>query len=271
MSNLTYWPCILIVDDDRACTDFLRERFHRHTSVGVVVANTLKEGRKLLDDENIRIDAMVADLFFDDGTDDAAFQLFDGVDLVDYGISKRPKLTPYVMSFFCDKDDFRNKAKNKNIDLENWYPKLWQPGDHPDAIWSKVEQDLIKSRVAEDTDATLRGVRKLRLPHRTYLQEFPRGEAEYVLVEPIEVLCRCEKVAEGGEEAITYYAAAWRLGLIQEGQGVSVESALEDLGTVVADQVRAFRDIDRKKLGVYAADVLLRLDACVRPKVGTEL
>ena len=59
MKSLTpsYWPTVLIVDDEANVIDTCREGFHVLTSVGVVVARDLREARQIIDDKSICVSA----------------------------------------------------------------------------------------------------------------------------------------------------------------------------------------------------------------------
>lgn len=262
----TYWPCVLIVDDDEASCNYLTERFHDETSLGVITADTLRVGRDIVQNDDLAVDGIIADLHFERGTDDPEHEMYDGIDLLSYASERRPGIPQYIVSFFADKLDFRTKAKNCNLSPENWYPKGPVVGTQPEAPWSKIEHDLIQHRLATDKDVQamveiksgkLEGLvsdvlRNLKLPRRTYIQHLGRAGRNYKVVRPIEVVC---VLSEEG----TFRASAWRTGIISEGYGDTVCEALNDLRDIVLDQVLAFEQTDTAKLTGYAQLVYSQL------------
>jgi hypothetical protein len=151
MADEPYCPTVLIVDDDRAYTDYLRQKFHKETSVGVVVANTLKQGRQLLTEQGVHIDGIVADLYFGAGTDDPEHQLFFGTDLLSYSRQVRPAVRRYVSSFFAEREELKKRAAAAQVPEEHWFQKAWQmPGTGERAPWHEIERHLIKVRLESD-------------------------------------------------------------------------------------------------------------------------
>ena len=49
MTEHTFSPTVLIVDDDPAILDIARHEFYSHTSLGVVIIDNLNDARKLID------------------------------------------------------------------------------------------------------------------------------------------------------------------------------------------------------------------------------
>lgn len=257
-----YCPTVLIVDDDKGFTEYWRKMFHDETSVGVVVANSLDEGRRLVSEVNLPIDGIVADMFFDYGTDDPDYELFDGLDLLDYSQRERPDTRRYVLSFYAVDDHYRERAKQRGIGVERWFEKKWQPAPDSPLPWVEVELDLMKRRLAPvDPEATIEERTKhaqqlAPLPMRTYLQSLGPHEQRLRIVQPIEVICMKEKNG-------TVRATAQRLALLQEARGMSVEDALAELQTIIRDHVELFLEEPDETVVGYAKRVKENLNTFI--------
>ena len=265
----TYWPTVLVVDDDPAATDYWKERFHGYTSVGVVVANDLAQGRELIDNPDVEFDAILADIHFDYNRNDPNRNLRDGLDLLAYSQHKRPDVLRYTLSFFAEHDVHHRRADELQITVKQWIPKAYYRGDFPYAPWTQVERDLIvascgrvsdphrtgeKNTAADPELAWAEYARRLKIPVRTYLQSIG---ANYVIVKPIEVVCE-RHVGEGQDSAFVT-AEARRLGLLAHGEGKSVDEAMSDLSSIIYDQIEFFRATEPASIVGYAEFVRNRL------------
>ncbi len=238
----TFLPTVLLVDDDPAMNDYLRERFHDETSIGAVCARTLSQAKELIDTKQLSISAVVADVFFDEGKADPKHHLGDGLDLLQYCSEVRPDLPQYVFSVFSERDAERDKAKDLNLPIRFWFQKAWmRPGQGgASAPWASVERDLIEESIRKEdgslrqrllelkcsgeevtTTALSEAIRSLKIPRRTYLQSI--NDSNYNIIHPIEVLCTVE---DDG----TVRAHASRFALINDGFGTTVDEALSSLG-----------------------------------------
>jgi CheY-like chemotaxis protein len=261
----TYSPTVLVVEDDPACVRYLRRQFHDRTSVGVLVAKDIRSGRRL--GEDVGIDALVTDLFFDTGKDLPEEELFDGVDLAAALKVKKPDLPMYVLSFMADDNVYHDKAKAKGVSVKRWLPKSFLGqglADKPDSPWRIIEMDLMRARLGidpvaktqldenKDADMLVSLAARLRRPMRTYIQELP--DPGLRVTKPIEVICTLdEDLAK---------ATAPALGLLNEGFGESIEEALEELATEIQHH---YQELTQKGITTvdYAAELRKRLEAFV--------
>jgi hypothetical protein len=92
----------------------------------------------------------------------------------------------------------------------------------------------LKQRDIIVTDELSTVVSHLDVPMRTYLQNV--GDEDYNVVHPIEVFCRRECI----DSEHVFIASALRLGLLQDGCGSSIDSALGHLGELIVAQQRIF-------------------------------
>jgi len=268
----TFSPAVLIIDDDISITSYLRERFHKETSVGVLVANKLSEARTLLDSKSVEIDAVIADLHFETEYEDTEYGLLNGIDILRYAQQRRPEINQYVFSIWVERAREREEAKRFGLNIKSWMHKMfYDPKEKIRTPWGHVERDLIKERLQKDPEVkkrakglgldhpdALEGVseyaRALNLPVRTYIQELP--DKEYLLKEPIEVICVRDKSG-------VVSARASRIGLLTEGIGESVEEALKQLSITIMDQKESLDKEPEDFLLGYGKVLNERLDSYI--------
>lgn len=251
LSRPPYFPTVLLVDDDKACTDVWREKFQEDTSVGVVVANSLDEGRRLLEDQSIPIDGVVSDFRFEVGRGDPTGELLNGLDLLGFASRVRPRARRYVLSFYAERESFLREIKEKELQVARVFRKLYYFPEGELLPWHEVENDLLVERLPKDIDTkSATYFQNLKLPMRTYLQDLPGGDL--IVTKPIEILCVKE---DDGQVR----ASALSLGLISDGFGESVGEAIDHLGGLIGEQFRWFSEIDADKFIDYAARVRERL------------
>jgi len=249
----TYSPAVLIVDDDISITRYLRQKFHEQTSVGVLVANDLAEARGLVDDQDLGIDAIVADLNFEKAPPVADEDLVDGIDLLNYCRNHREGLKHYVLSFWSDAPGEHEKADSLQLPIERWMPKMFysDPAD-PMTPWAILETDLIESRAPGAADT----LRKLKTPLRTFLQHL--NSPGFEAIRPIEVIC----LQEAGGRFRSY---PLKIGILEKGEGETVGDSLDNLASIILDHYLSFEG-DGKRLRDYALEVKQQLEAHVRRK-----
>jgi len=263
MSYPSYAPSVLLIEDDLPAREYLTNRFYQETSLGVVVAKNLAEARNLIDSPDIQVDAILADLYFDLGTDDSSSNLHDGIDILSYGSLKRPSVLGYVNSYWADREEYVQKAARLKLPVRKWFHKQpLMPGDSS-APWAQVERDLIADRLRRESAVgpdqsslivVTEAIRRQLCPiRRTYLQDL-RHEGVLV-VKPIEVMTWCD------EDGI-YHASAPKLGLLTEAAADTVAETIEQLCQLIIEHTR---DLDDRvhKLEDYAAFVKSRLDKFV--------
>jgi CheY-like chemotaxis protein len=266
----TYSPAVLIVDDDSGVTKYLREQFHEQTSVGVLVANDLGEAKELIDNKELSIDAILADLFFEKAKMAPGLDLYDGIDILHYSKQRRNGVRKYVLSFWADRDKEHDKVEELQLDIVEWLHKMFYTNSSdPKTPWAILERDLIKIRFQEireqalnlgvdlpgDSEAATEFVRNLRPPRRTFIQSTDRDP--YVIKKPIEVICIWD---EDGQ----FRSHPRKIGLFQEGIGETVEESIADLASIIIDQyadfevergdrVRDYAQVVKDQLGAYVA------------------
>jgi hypothetical protein len=272
MPPQTHSPAVLVIDDDRAITGYIRKSFHNDTSIGVLVANDLPAARKLLDAKEIKIDAVLADIFFDKGTNDPDNNLLDGIDILRYSTEKRPNAEKYVISVWANREQERAKTTKERIDIKEWFHKMfYDPREPCKTPWAVIERNLIKKRLAEDAtlaervrhigaelpdslESVSEYARALRFPLRTYIQTVDSDS--YVVKKPIEVIC-----LEDSDGQIQAHALG--VGLLVGGHGETVEEAVEELAQFILDQAEALANEPAECLRGYAALVKDRLASYV--------
>jgi hypothetical protein len=243
----TYSPAVLIIDDDRGVTEYLREKFHEQTSVGVLVANDLNEAKQFIDDKEISFDAIIADIFFEKAKKAPNLDLNDGIDILNYGMQKRNGLKKYVLSFWADREREHERVKELKLDVAYWLKKMvFSKDSDPTSPWAVVERDLLKGRFAavkkeasdlgiappEDLDSLSDLYRKTIQPVvRTFIQ--PMESERYVIVKPIEILCI--KGVDG-----QYRSHPRKIGLFEEGVGETIDESINELAKIIIDQYADF-------------------------------
>jgi CheY-like chemotaxis protein len=229
----TYAPTVLLVEDDKTAGRYLRQQFHDHTSVGVVLATSIESGHRL--SRQIQFDAVICDLYFEEGTYWAERELYDGVDLLAAIQGEQATIPGYFLSFFALDPHLRDKAKKKGVNPVAWLQKSFVPSKTTGNIsspWKQVEADLFHRQLKKNshTVTTLDGdvslALQLRHPIRTFIQELP--DPELVVTHPIEAICT---LYEGRARA-----SAPSLGLLHDGLGDTVQEALDDLANTIVEQ-----------------------------------
>jgi CheY-like chemotaxis protein len=234
----TFNPTVLVVEDDKACRRYLRRQFHDQTSVGIALAGDLETGHRLA--REIKFDALIFDLFFDQGTDWPTQEMYDGVDLAAAIQREQSDVPTYFLSFFSEDEALHAKAEEKNVTATAWLQKSFSRRGRvapEDAPWLRVERDLLKERLEEspndsDEDAAVSLALRLRRPIRTFIQELPNPDLK--VTHPIQAICTLD---EGLAKA-----SAPALGLLEDGYGQSVQEALDDLAAVIQKQFEWLTD-----------------------------
>ncbi len=254
----SYAPSVLLIEDDFPAREYLTRRFYQETSLGVVVAKNLSEAKQLIDASDVHFDAIVADLYFDVGSDAPGEDLRDGIDVLSYGLRRRSVLG-YVNSYWADRRDYVDKAAQLNVEVREWFHKQpMLPGD-VSSPWAQVERDLIYERLGgsqlnaghsslvEVTETIRQQLSPIR---RTYLQSL--GADTFRVLKPIEVLTW----SSDGDDV---RASAPRLGLLTDGAGETVGEAIEALCALIRDH-KLDLDDQSENLEGYAAFVKKQLD-----------
>ncbi len=254
----TYSPAVLIVDDDTGITSYLREKFHEMTSVGVLVANDLNQAKDLIDNREIRFDAILADLNFEKAKKAPESHLYDGIDILRYSKEQRNGIKRYVLSFWNDRQEEHERAEEQEVEVRDWLPKMYYADPKsPETPWAILERDLLKARIApasapprEDDDPpadpidltdAIRGM--FPTPIRTFIQSL--GDDSVYCKRPIEVICL-------RDESGVYRSHAVRIGLFQEGQGDTVDDSVADLAANILDQFKRFSAEQDEAIRDYA-------------------
>jgi CheY-like chemotaxis protein len=256
---------VLIADDDPNVTAYLRRHFHQETSVGVLVASSLGDARKLVDDLSSDIHAVLVDLLFAKEYQEPEFDLRHGFDLLERLKRVRPQTKQYVLSIVAEDEHERQEAEKRHLTIAGWWPKIFFGSTTTVTPWAYIERDLVKGLVekgckgadpdviAVDEPSELvrisEVVRALSRPLLTYLQELP--DERYRLRMPLRVTC--VKEAHGGVSA-----SAPTLGLLTEGYGDTVEDALKALAMAILDQKEMLEE-SGGELHSYSALLLSRI------------
>ncbi len=225
----TYAPAVLIVDDDPAITRYMRQQFHAATSVGVLVANDLGEAKRILDDPEISIDAIISDLNFAAANQAPESGLNDGLDILQYSKAQRNELRRYVLSFFADRPQEHDRAEEQHLDIKRWLPKMYYADrSDPKTPWAILEEDLVNDRMALDS---------LESPAliRTYIQSLADGSVECKM--PIEVVCTRDEKGNFRSRAVSN-------GAFQDGVGATVDESIHDLEHNILQYFRSQRTFE---------------------------
>lgn len=255
--NRTYSPVALVVDDDPNVIKRVRRGFLEDTGLGILHTTDLKTAKRYLDEDDLKIDFLLTDLGFamHESADDD--ELDNGLDLIRYSAKRRPDNPSWVYSALADDPFFRTRAREMELEIEEWFPKLGGP-----VPWPKVERDfLLKklkrgdedlTKLASDANIDLRApemsevmadrfLKVIRLPRRTYLTELPEP---WSALKPIEAW-----VVQEGKDL--HVASAPQLGIIANAQGSNVDEALDGLRDLIAKEAANLLD-PKKRLRGYA-------------------
>lgn len=273
MPKKTYSSSVLLIDDEKPFLGYLRKNFHNHTTIGVLTASDLKSARAILDRPDVPIDAVVSDLFFDVGRDEPEAGLNDGVDLLAYVHTCRPRIPRYIMSYYAESSAYEDKLHEKGVTVNGEFLKMmYADCEGQQSPWLVIERDLLKQRLEADStlsqwtdDSISEFARKVQWPVRTFLQDLisydqSPSHPPVILRSEIRVLCT-QEVDDMGVTTVT--ATAFDLGLLTPGFGQSVEEALDSLKSVILEQYHELRSEDSEKLKGYARLVKQRLDEIV--------
>ncbi len=265
--NRTYAPVALVIDDDPAVINRMKTGFIEDTSMGVLVANNLKDANSFLRDKSVKIDALITDLNFTPGTQ--AGHLVSGIDILEISKKFRPDIPQYVLSVDAEEERIKNECDEKRLRVEEFFPKLGST--QPRKPWETVERACLaktvktNQMVRENMEANgidtrnlvdeveiFEAMRRLPMARLTYLLEVPGFRVK----KPIEVLC----VKDGD----LYRASAIQIGLITDGEGADTADAIEALAKLIAEEA----DFDATQKGTaagYAAHVQKMLRQFIEP------
>lgn len=268
----TFAPTVLLVDDDPAVLDIFGRRFHEHTSLGIMKMKNLGDAYNFLMQEQHTMDALLADISFVPETQDDEHQLYDGLDLIGLSQKRFPDMPRYVCSVYGQDKIYLDRAKELNLVIVNWFPKLAMDQSVEDSPWNRIERDIYYNTLkananlleqAEqaginsaslDNNAVLDWIRtSIRPCRQTYFQQFGRGQTGYRVIKPIKVIC--EEMEDGQVSA-----EAPALGLLLPGMGGNVDDALANLGELIIEQYEEFLSVGRDQLVGYAAKVFERIE-----------
>ncbi|MEO5917084.1 MAG: response regulator [Luteolibacter sp.] len=259
----TYSPVVLIVDDDEAVTRRMSRNFLQQTSMGVLVAQTLVNAANLIEDVDVRIDALVMDLNFREETRDDVRNLRDGLDFIQFAQKVRPEVPTAVVSVEGDDVDKKAQAKKGKIRVDSWHQKLGNENG-PLSAWDTIERDCLtrtlkadqgfRSRLKElkidvrdllTDEAIAEKVRKvIRLSRLTYLTDVG---SDFHVCKPIEVIC-----TQQGK--YRYSASAIQIGIATSGEGDDPVEAINDLAEILVAEAKLFLTEAHEPVG-YAAKV----------------
>jgi CheY-like chemotaxis protein len=272
--NRSYSPVALIVDDDEAVVRRISRNFLRETSMGVLQAHTLGQAAELIEDHNIRIDALVTDLNFSGDTRDESRDLHEGLELIQFIEKNRPEVPSVVVSVEGDEASKHTRAKEMGIHVRKWYQKLG-PMTGPLTPWATVERECLANALKKDRDFRARlkelgiEVRDLlsdeaiaekvrsvvKFPRLTYLTDVGN---DFEVVTPIEVICSRENKQR-------YSASAIQIGMATCGEGENLDEAVKDLAVMLAAEAKLFQDEAHEPRG-FAAIVKKNLGLFLKAK-----
>jgi hypothetical protein len=134
--------CVLIVDDDPPSARWiLREVSARTPWVGVV-ADSLGQAASLLEDKALHIGVLVTDFYFRSETHDEKRELFDGLDLVQFAVSKRPNLKTFIVSAYADDPHVRDKIASLDISVDGIFNRFNIGAESDKSLWTAITSGL---------------------------------------------------------------------------------------------------------------------------------
>ncbi|HVT89517.1 MAG TPA: response regulator [Tepidisphaeraceae bacterium] len=224
------FPTVMLIDDDRQTTKYWRELVHSGTSMGVITANSVGQGKRLLTEGGIQVNAIIADLYLEGESE-------DGLDFLKYAQETFPDVPRYVLSWWADRNIEKEKAKGMNLDVRRWIPKT-VVGKGEESPCVVIERELVEEslqghpeirdvyrQLHQDDPGRKQNILDLARTFgaitQTYLQELP-DDSGLALVKPIEVICTWED-----EDEIR--TTARDLGLLCDGRGKTIEQSIEHL------------------------------------------
>lgn len=273
--NRTYSPVALVVDDDPNMVGRVERGFLEQTSLGVLQAYDLRTAASYLCNPDLKIDVLLTDIGFEGNTKADELDLHDGLDLIEYALSKRPDMPHWVLSVNADQPHNRNRAEGRKLPISGWFSKF-AVAPHSSALpWAIVERSYLVNTLKRDKDfrdrakeagidirevrseivdeAVAENIRKAIVFSRlTYVTRLPDG---YEVIRPIEALIL--KVDEH-----LHQASAQQIGLVAHAEGGTAEEAIENLGRLIVDET-AILGQSKDQLAGYAAHVKEMLDLFV--------
>ncbi len=270
-------PVVLIVDDDAAVTRFMERQFMERTRMSVATSNSLSSARALLAYEDVRIDAVVADLWFLHGTDDPDHSLHDGLDLIRHAQDGEDPPDCYVVSVAAGSHMQRARARDLGIRVSGWFEKMTYSTVGP-APWDQVYREQVRKRMeVDDSLRTLAdelqrpegggasdlsigqltdimdGLTPVResllygaIPAAEDAEESDEEPIAYTIARPIRAVC----MPEDGE----FVAREVSIGLLVNGRGLTVQDAFGDLSREIAAMGALLEESDEGDLHQYARD-----------------
>jgi CheY-like chemotaxis protein len=275
MRTQTFLPTVLIIDDDSGITSYLRENFHDETPLGVLVANTMREAKILLETEDLPINVIVADLFFETATRDKENELYDGIDILKLAKEIRPDATQYILSIWSERDFERKKAEALGLEVKEWFAKMFYPQSaQKRPPWLQIYHDQLTKQLKHNEalyelfkekglsqgdkfDAIMALFNETTTPKTTFLQEL--NDSRYVLQKPIRVYWSVEDDEE-------FVVKDLSIGLPTEGLEETLDGALEDLATQIVSE-KEMLDDESENLQGFAQLVKKRLDSHIAKRV----
>ena len=263
----TFLPTVLVIDDDRAITTYMRKNFHENTTLGVLIANDMSDAKKILDDKALSIDTIVADLNFEKPYQCPEEGLIGGIDILDYGKRVRPNADRYVFSIWSERDEEHDQAKMLNLEIKAWLNKMfYDPRDTEEAPWNKIYLEQLTKRIINNKELERKFkelefkdrkleyiadfINQLNPPRITFLQEL--YTEEYALQKPIKIL---STVQEDGSVNVKELS----IGILTDGIGDTIEEALEDIAAKIIDQ--------KNMLDVEPSENLLEFTQLVKERI----
>lgn len=260
-------PTVLLVDDDPNVTRRWTNEFHTGTSLGVVTANTLRAGRELIEREEVTIDAVVADIFFEKGKEDDEKELYDGIAFLSYLYENGFKKPMFVMSANTEMADYRRRAETQQVPVVSFIDKFTAGS----SAWINIQRSVLERSFGPKSDVTRMidsagkdeggldllndALCKLQLPVRTYLQQPDfNPESRIAVKRPIEAIC----VARGPSDVRAYVPS---LGLLVAGRGDDIPKALADLKEGIVLEVHSLLGDERSSVSPYVDKVSRNLTA----------
>jgi hypothetical protein len=134
---------VLFVDDDTTACDFYESRFRSQTSLDIITANSLYKAKRIIENREINIDAVISDIYFNEYSSNIENEINDGIDFLRYVSENRLHISKYVLSYWHDRDIERKNALDKGVVVERWFPKVPQRPDDLKSPWVIIEKDLM--------------------------------------------------------------------------------------------------------------------------------
>ncbi|MCG7962465.1 MAG: TIR domain-containing protein [Candidatus Thiodiazotropha taylori] len=146
----------MIIDDDPAVARVVLRRIQEETNLVAIIAEDLRQACLFVDDDRLRLDAVIADINFRPETQNHDRDINDGLEFLAYANKKRSSLRMYIVSVYTGEAE-KTKADKLGLNISGWYQKL-NFGMKGQTVppWKEIEKNMLGGASKQpDTDEYL--------------------------------------------------------------------------------------------------------------------